>query len=57
MENVILFISYPIHFLDWVLCFVVNRATIVIRIGEEKHKKYTDFKWFGSVPSSMGTLA
>ena len=43
MENVILFISYPIHFFDWVLCFVVNRATIVIRIGEKKTKKIHRF--------------
>ena len=39
------------------ILLVVNRETMVIRIGEEKQEEYTDFTWFGSVPTSMGTTA
>ena len=31
---------------------VVNRATMVIRIREEKQEEYIDFTWFSSVPTS-----
>ena len=35
-----------------------HRATMVIRIGEEKQEEYTHvFTWFSSVPPSMGIAA
>ena len=37
---------------------VENRATMVIRIEEEKQEEYTQgFTWFGSVPTSTRTAA
>ena len=37
--------------------FVVNHATMVIRIEEEKQEYTQGFTWFGSVPTSKGTGA
>ena len=35
--------------------FVVNYATMVIRIQEKKQEQYTNFTWFNSVSTSLKT--
>ena len=39
------------------IILVENRATMVIRIREEKQEEYTDITWFGSVPTFTGMAA